>query len=137
MFSSLPIKKIILSHICLVVSLCYCLQFCPPEIDNFENIMGKGANALERYFLLFHNVFYPSYKEMKFFSHIYFVVCKCPQFYPVQNVVIWKTINAVHPDFSHLTELRNIYITKICMKKQYKSSIVKNHKITKKKKIFF
>ena len=35
-------------------------------------------------------------------------------------------------DFSHLTELKNIYITKIYMKKQYKSSIIKNHKITKK-----
>ena len=35
-------------------------------------------------------------------------------------------------DFSHLTEL--IYITEIYMKKQYKSSIIKNLKITKKKK---
>ena len=34
-------------------------------------------------------------------------------------------------DFSHLTKLRNIYkcITEIYMKKQYKSSITKNHKI--------
>ena len=40
-----------------------------------------------------------------------------------------------HLDFSHLTELRNIYITKIYMKKQCKSSIIKNHKITQ--KIFF
>ena len=37
-------------------------------------------------------------------------------------------------DFSHLTELKNIYITEIYMKKQYKSSIIKNHKITNKKK---
>ena len=35
-------------------------------------------------------------------------------------------------DFSYLTELKNIYITKIYMKKQYKSSITKNHKITQK-----
>ena len=35
-------------------------------------------------------------------------------------------------DFSHLIELKNIYITEISMKKQYKSSIIKNHKITKK-----
>ena len=32
-------------------------------------------------------------------------------------------------DFSHLTELKNIYITEIYMKKQYKSSITKNRKI--------
>ena len=37
---------------------------------------------------------------------------------------------------SHLTELKNIYITEIYMKKQYKSSIIKNHKITKKKEFF-
>ena len=36
-------------------------------------------------------------------------------------------------DFSHLTELENIYITEIYMKKQYKSSISKNRNIT----IFF
>ena len=35
-------------------------------------------------------------------------------------------------DFSHLTELKNIYITEIYMKKQYKLSRIKNHKITKK-----
>ena len=35
-------------------------------------------------------------------------------------------------DFSHLTELKKIYITEIYMKKQYKSSTIKNHKITKK-----
>ena len=36
-------------------------------------------------------------------------------------------------DFSHLTELKKIYITEIYMKKQYKSSITKNHKIIQKK----
>ena len=35
-------------------------------------------------------------------------------------------------DFSHLTKLRNIYVTEIYMKKQCKSSITKNHKIRKK-----
>ena len=35
-------------------------------------------------------------------------------------------------DFSHLTELENIYITEIYMKKHYKSSRIKNRKITKK-----
>ena len=36
-------------------------------------------------------------------------------------------------DFLHLTELKKkyIYITEIYIKKKYKSSIVKNHKITK------
>ena len=39
--------------------------------------------------------------------------------------------------FSHLTELKIVYITQISMKKQCKSSIIKNHKITKKKKNVF
>ena len=30
-------------------------------------------------------------------------------------------------DFSHLIELKNIHITEIYMKKQYKSLIIKNH----------
>ena len=38
-----------------------------------------------------------------------------------------------HSDFSHLAELKNLYITEIYMKKQCKSSIIKNHKITPKK----
>ena len=32
-------------------------------------------------------------------------------------------------DFSHLTELKNTYITEIYMKRKYKSSITDNHKI--------
>ena len=38
-------------------------------------------------------------------------------------------------DFSHLAELKNIYITEIYMEKQYKSSVIKNYKITE--KVFF
>ena len=34
-------------------------------------------------------------------------------------------------DLSHPTELKNIYITEIYMRKQYKSSKIKNKKITK------
>ena len=36
-----------------------------------------------------------------------------------------------HLDFSYLTELENINIIEIYMKKQYKSSRTKNHKIVK------
>ena len=36
-------------------------------------------------------------------------------------------------DFPYLTELRNIYITEIYMKKQYKSSSIKNKKFQKRK----
>ena len=32
-------------------------------------------------------------------------------------------------DFSHLTELKDMHITKIHMKKQYQLSMIKNHKI--------
>ena len=33
-------------------------------------------------------------------------------------------------NFSHSNEFKNIYVTEIYMKKQYKSSRIKNHKIT-------
>ena len=36
-------------------------------------------------------------------------------------------------DFSHLTELENIYLTEIYMKKQHNSSITKNHRIKQKR----
>ena len=39
-------------------------------------------------------------------------------------------------DFSHLTELKNIYINEIYMKKQDKSSRTKNHEIKQKKNFF-
>ena len=42
-----------------------------------------------------------------------------------------ERVKGGHLDFSILTELKNIYITEIYMKKQYKSSKIKNHKITK------
>ena len=51
-----------------------------------------------------------------------------------------ETLKGGHLDFSHLVKLEKkkkiyIYISELYMKKQYKSSITKNHKI--KQKIFF
>ena len=43
-----------------------------------------------------------------------------------------ESVKGGYLDFSHLTELRNIYITEIYIRKQYKSSIIQNHKITNK-----
>ena len=45
-----------------------------------------------------------------------------------------RRVKGGYLDFSHLTKLKNIYFTEIYMKKQYKSSIIKNHKITKENK---
>ena len=47
------------------------------EKKTVENIEGKGENAGSL------NVSYLSQNKFKFFSHIYFVVCKCFQFEPV------------------------------------------------------
>ena len=44
------------------------------------------------------------------------------------------TLKGGYLDFFHFAELRNICITEIYMKKQYKSSRIKNRKIKKKKK---
>ena len=49
----------------------------------------------------------------------------------MKPLVIYKdSFKGGYLDFSHLTELKNIYITEIYMKKQYKSPRIKNHKIT-------
>ena len=53
-----------------------------------------------------------------------------------KKVLVTKlmVINGGHLDFSHLSEVKNLYITEIYMKKkkQYKSSIIKNHEISEK-----
>ena len=53
---------------------------------------------------------------------------------PNKNIVaaLMRRIKGGYLDFSHLTELENIYITEIYMRKQYKSSKTKNHKIKQK-----
>ena len=51
-------------------------------------------------------------------------------FFRVVRLGMWVKGGYLH--FSHLTELKNIYITEICMGKQYKSSIIKNHKTIEK-----
>ena len=46
--------------------------------------------------------------------------------------MVKKNFKGGYLDFSRLTKLKKIYITEIYMKKQCKSSRIKNHKITKK-----
>ena len=50
------------------------------------NVLGKGENAGNQYFSLFHNVFFPI-KDRN--HHIYFFVCKCIEFDDIQNFVVW------------------------------------------------
>ena len=51
----------------------------------------------------------------------------------MQNHQVLTWLEGGFLDFSHLTELKNIYMTEIYIKKQHKLSRIKNHKITKKK----
>ena len=80
-----------------------------------ENTVGKGEIARHQQFLLFPQCFqkacFPGASK---------------------GVIVWEWVKGGHLDFSHLAELKIIYITEIYMKKQYKSSIIKNHKITQK-----
>ena len=48
--------------------------------------------------------------------------------------IIIQSFKGGYLDFSTLTELKNICMNEIYLKKQYKSSITKCHKIWKKKK---
>ena len=91
-----------LSHIYFVV--CKCFQFGPVEnvspfpqcsfpmlFSVFESLFCCRLQMLSiwtsrKFFSFFHNVFNPSRCCFQFLSHIYFVVCKCFQFGPVENV---------------------------------------------------
>ena len=53
---------------------------------------------------------------------------------PWYDLSCWIGVKGSYLDFSHLTELKNMCITEIYMRKQYKSSITKNREIRKKKK---
>ena len=43
----------------------------------------KRKNAGKKHLLFLHNVFYPTINKFQFFSHFYFIVCKCFQTGPV------------------------------------------------------
>ena len=81
-----------------------------------ENTVGKREIARYEQFLLFPQCF-----QMAGFPMV------------SKGVIVWEWVKGGHLDFSQLPELKDIYITEIYMKKQYQSSIIKNHKIT----IFF
>ena len=49
------------------------------------------------------------------------------------NAFFFSAIKGGYLDFSNVTKWKNIHSTEIYMKKQYKSSWIKNHEITKKK----
>ena len=57
----------------------------------FENIAGKEKMLVNQHFLFSPQCFLScSFQDkLQFFSHIYFVVCKCFQFEPVQNFTVW------------------------------------------------
>ena len=56
---------------------------------------------------------------------------------PSKGVSVWEWAKGGYLVFPHLTKLKNIHITEIYMKKQYKSPIIENHKFIKKKPNFF
>ena len=59
------------------------------EKKAFENIVGKGENAGNQHFLLFHNVFYAVKERSHNVSSIWFVVCKYFEFGLVKKFVVW------------------------------------------------
>ena len=73
-----------------------------------ENTGGKGEIARDEQFLLFPQCFqtacFPGASK---------------------GVIVWEWVIGGCLDFSHLTELKNTYITEIYVKKQYKLSITK------------
>ena len=61
-----------------VLTLCHTIRLLKTlKKKPFENIVVTSI------FSFYSNVFSPPQKEFLFFSHIYFVICKCFQFKPV------------------------------------------------------
>ena len=52
-----------------------------------ESNVELGENGGNQHFLLFPNIFFAFPENFEFFSHIYFVICKCIPFGPV-----WKCV---------------------------------------------
>ena len=64
-------------------------NFNSPVLEAFENFVKKGENAGTQQFLFFSQCFLPpKTQNAKCVSHVYFVVCKCFQFGPVQHLVV-------------------------------------------------
>ena len=59
------------------------------EKKAFENIVGKGENADNQYFVLFSHCFLLIPQQTSILSHIYFVVCKSFQFGAFLNFAAW------------------------------------------------
>ena len=62
------------------------LTFDYLEKEASENIVRKVENASNQHFLLFSPCFLPFPRQIHFFSHIYFVICKCFLFGAFQRV---------------------------------------------------
>ena len=64
--------------------------------EPFENIVGKGENNGNYHFLLCTRYFLPLNNLLYFFSHIYFVICKCFQIGPVYFLCFGKELTLYH-----------------------------------------
>ena len=87
---------IVITH-CLSTSIHWNFFFISPtqswlltilKKEPFENIKGKGENAGNQHFLLFPECFlsYSIKGRNDHFSSIWFVVCNCFQFGPIQQI---------------------------------------------------
>ena len=61
-----------------------------PEKETFDNVVGKGENAGNQYFLLFQQCFYSSQSKFQFLRQISFAVCKQYQTQLVYNFVLFN-----------------------------------------------
>ena len=73
----------------------------------FENTVSKGENAGNQHFLLFPQCFQPFPKQISIFESL--LICHLQ--------MLWTSddFKGGYLDFSHLTGLKNIYITEIYM----------------------
>ena len=64
--------------------------------DLSKILWEKEKMLVTSIFCFSHDVFYSFQKEFLFLSYIDYVVCKCCQFGPVQNLLFGKGLRLIH-----------------------------------------
>ena len=67
--------------------------FNDPKEEGFGKDWEKEKMLETSIFSFSHSVFYPIEDRNHPFNNIYFVICKCIQFGPRKNFVVWKRVN--------------------------------------------
>ena len=103
------------------LTLCHKIPtFNDYDKNPFKNIVGKGENAGNQHFLLFHNVFYPSQKEFLLLSYIFLLSANAFSLDQSKNLAFGGVISLPNDKFIDWSKLKAFADDKIKMIKKLK-----------------